>query len=643
MKIKTQVSISLIIFAILAILIIFSVYSSNNQLQEIDRKQQIIDEIEKGSFELYYLENDYFLHGGTRPFEQWNSKYGELSGQLKELKITDPDQQAVFNALSDSHTELQATFSDLVAVTGYAQGKEPISASQELKEFAWSTLAGQTQTMMFRSSELSQLVKAESLVVQQRNTLVISFSLAVLMVFVFLNYLIINRLVLRSISTLQKGTELIGSGNLDAKIETGGSDELGDLSLAFNEMTSNLKTARTLLLTSKSELEKGIAEHKRAEEALRESEDKYRTLFQTMAQGVVYQSSDGKIISANPAAERILGLTIDQMMGRTSIDPLWRSIHEDGSDFPGETHASMVALQTGREVHNVVMGVFNPIKGGYTWITINAVPQFMPGKDKPYQVYTTFEDTTEWKMAEQQRESLLKELARKNADLEQFTYTVSHDLKSPLITVKGFLGLLKKDAKTGDQERLQEDINHISSAVGKMEQLLTTLLELSQIGRIMNPPVRVSTKTLAEEAAEFLAIKIRNHNITVSIADDLPEVYGDRTRLVEVFTNLLDNAIKFMGDQKEPHVEITVRHEAGEEIICVKDNGIGIEPVNQSRIFSLFERLNTTIPGTGIGLTLVRRIVEVHSGRIWVESEGKGTGSTFCFTLPGVPRDKGKN
>jgi len=643
MKIKTQVSISLIVFVILASLIIFSIYHSNNQLQEITNKQQIIGEIEKGSFELYSLENDYLLHGGRRPVEQWHSKYNLLSGQLEELKITDPDQQAVFNALSDGHTELQATFSNFVAVTGSVQGNETMSASQELKEYAWSTLAGQTQMMMFRSSELSQLVKAEALQIQQRNTLIISASIAVLMVFVFLNYLIINRSVLMSISALQKGTEIIGSGNLDAKIEAGSSDELGDLSLAFNAMTSNLKTARTLLLTSKSELERGIAEQKQAVEALRESKDKYRTLFQTMAQGVVYQSSDGKIISANPAAERILGLTIDQMMGRTSIDPIWRSIHEDGSDFPGETHASMVALQTGREVHNVVMGVFNPIKGGYTWLTINAVPQFMPGKDKPYQVYTTFEDITERKMAEQQRESLLKELAQKNAELEQFSYTVSHDLKSPLITIKGFLGLLKKDAKTGDQERVQEDINHISGAAGKMEQLLTTLLELSQIGRIMNPPVRVSTKTLAEEAAEFLAIQIRNHNVTVSIADDLPEVYGDRTRLLEVFTNLLDNAIKFMGDQKEPYVEITGCHEAGEEIICVKDNGIGIEPENRSRIFSPFERLNTIIPGTGIGLTLVRRIVEVHSGRIWVESEGKGTGSTFCFTLPGVPRDKGEN
>jgi PAS domain S-box-containing protein len=135
-------------------------------------------------------------------------------------------------------------------------------------------------------------------------------------------------------------------------------------------------------------------------DTLRNSEEKYRTLFETMAQGVVYQDADGKIVSANPAAERILGLAPDQMQGRTSMDPRWRAIHEDGSDFPGETHPSMIALRTGKEVHYVVMGVFDPKTGKHRWININAVPQFRPGETKPFQVYTAFEDITEHRQAE---------------------------------------------------------------------------------------------------------------------------------------------------------------------------------------------------------------------------------------------------
>ena len=143
-----------------------------------------------------------------------------------------------------------------------------------------------------------------------------------------------------------------------------------------------------------------ITERKRIEEALRASEEKHRTLFETMAQGVVYQDSNGRIVSANPAAERILGLTLDQMQGRTSTDPRWKAIHEDGSDFPGETHPLMVALKTGKEVRNVVMGVFNPNSEEYRWININAVPRFKHGETKPFQAYATFDDITERKRTE---------------------------------------------------------------------------------------------------------------------------------------------------------------------------------------------------------------------------------------------------
>jgi PAS domain S-box-containing protein len=145
-----------------------------------------------------------------------------------------------------------------------------------------------------------------------------------------------------------------------------------------------------------------ITERRRAEDALRESEERHRLLFETMGQGVVYQDADGRIVSANPAAERILGLTIDQMQGRTSADPRWHAIREDGSDFPGETHASMIALRTGKEVSGVIMGVFNPTADSYHWISIDAVPQFRPGEDRPYRVYATFTDITERRRTEEE-------------------------------------------------------------------------------------------------------------------------------------------------------------------------------------------------------------------------------------------------
>lgn len=144
-----------------------------------------------------------------------------------------------------------------------------------------------------------------------------------------------------------------------------------------------------------------ITEKKEQDEELRRSEELFRSLFETMAQGVVYQNAAGEIIRANPASTKILGLTLDQMQGRTSMDPAWKAIMEDGRDFPGEQHPAMIALKTGRPVMNTTMGVFNPIEDRTKWININAVPQFLPGEERPYQVYTTFEDLTQRYEAEQ--------------------------------------------------------------------------------------------------------------------------------------------------------------------------------------------------------------------------------------------------
>ncbi len=154
--------------------------------------------------------------------------------------------------------------------------------------------------------------------------------------------------------------------------------------------------------------------------ALVESEEKHRTLFETMVEGVVYQDADGGIVSANPAAERLLGLSPDQMMGRTSVDPRWKSIHKDGSDFPGETHPSMVALKTGKPVNDAVMGVFNPGDETYRWLNINAVPLIRDGEEKPYRVYTTFADITQRKQAEEE--------LRKSEERYRLIFDNSHDL-----------------------------------------------------------------------------------------------------------------------------------------------------------------------------------------------------------------------
>jgi len=233
-----------------------------------------------------------------------------------------------------------------------------------------------------------------------------------------------------------------------------------------------------------------------------------------------------------------------------------------------------------------------------------------------------------------ERERLIAQLEASNAELERFTYTVSHDLRNPLVTIKGFLGMLNRDIKENRQDKIVDDFSRISGAADKMDVLLSELLELSRIGRIMNPPERIDLTELIQEAVETLDARLHSNGITVNIHPNLPHVYGDRLRLREVFENLIDNAAKYMGNQSQPLIEIGVREQAKNPIFFIKDNGMGIESRYHHKVFGLFEKLDPTVEGTGIGLALVKRIIETHGGQVWVESDGAGMGSSFCFTLP---------
>jgi PAS domain S-box-containing protein len=238
-----------------------------------------------------------------------------------------------------------------------------------------------------------------------------------------------------------------------------------------------------------------------------------------------------------------------------------------------------------------------------------------------------------------ERGILNKELETQNAELERFTYTVSHDLRSPLVTIRGFLGYLRQDAESGDLSRFDNDLKRIARAVDKMQALLNELLELSRVGRVASPPANVAFKDVVQESLDLLSGPLEAGNIRVDVIGEFPIVHVDRLRLSEVIQNLISNAIKFMGDQPSPTITISTNgtDTDGKPIFIVRDNGIGIELQYHERIFGLFNRLDPNIEGTGIGLTLVKRIVDIHGGRIWVESEfGKGT--AFLFTLP-IPED----
>ncbi len=235
---------------------------------------------------------------------------------------------------------------------------------------------------------------------------------------------------------------------------------------------------------------------------------------------------------------------------------------------------------------------------------------------------------------EKRRKRLIDELELRNAELERFSYTVTHDLKSPLITFKGYLGLLEKDLAAGRQAEVEAEISQLHSTADRMRELVADLLELSRAGRAAGPAETLCIGEIAREAVAQLSGSPVAATVRIDVAPDLPRVTANRGQLLEVLQNLLDNAIKFMGDRDDPRIEIGATVQ-GDRVVChVRDNGIGLHPAHHERIFGLFNRLDATLDGTGIGLALVRRIVETSGGSAWVESAGEGQGSTFFFTLP---------
>ena len=229
-----------------------------------------------------------------------------------------------------------------------------------------------------------------------------------------------------------------------------------------------------LLAALSAALTVALVRVKRSHEAERASERRYQTLFETMAQGVVYQNANGEIISANQAAERILGLSLDQMQGRTSTDPRWRASRPDGTDFPGSEHPAMLALKTGQPVHDVMMGIFDPTQMIQRWILISATPEFKPGESDPYQVYATFTDISE-------RIQFEKEITRGLKSKETLLRELYHRTKNNMQVICSLLMLHADQTDNEEIKKTFRDMDQRIRAMALVHQQLSENQDLSLI------------------------------------------------------------------------------------------------------------------------------------------------------------------
>jgi PAS domain S-box-containing protein len=361
-----------------------------------------------------------------------------------------------------------------------------------------------------------------------------------------------------------------------------------------------------------------ITDRKDAEEQLRDSEERFRSLSESAFEAILVHDG-GRIVDVNQALCELSGYSWHELVGR------------DGFEFISPEHRELV-------YRNLLAEYDRPYEIECVRRDGRRVPVELQARSFPFrgqvQRVVALRDVSERRKAQAVRESLIRELEAKNAELERFGYTVTHDLKAPLVTIRGFADYLERDVREGRGDRLAGDARRISEAVGRLQRLLDELFDLSRAGRPVGPPAAVAVGDLVQDALRLVRGRLPEVRARVDVREPLPVVFGDRARLVQVFERLLDNAVKYAAGEG-PLVTVEARPPAeGMAVLVVRDNGIGIEPRHRDRVFDLFEKLDPRGEGSGLGLAMVKRIVESHGGKTWLESEGVGRGASACVTLP---------
>jgi PAS domain S-box-containing protein len=436
----------------------------------------------------------------------------------------------------------------------------------------------------------------------------------------------ISSLITRPLSQMVKTVKQISDGDLKKRALVSSRDEVGHLASSFNLMVDNLQ--------------REIDERKLAEEALRKSERKYRTLVENIPQKIFFKNKNLIYVSCNENYAKDLKIQPEEITGKIDYDFYPRYLAEK---YRGDDKRIMESGITEDIEERYIQD------GQESWVHTLKTP-VKDENENVVGILGLFWDITERKLAEVELkkyrdhleeevkertaklEAANEELGIKNAELDQFTYIASHDLQEPLRKVTVFCELLEKDLSGNLPEQAKRDMNFIIDAARRMQTLVQDLLAFSRAGRKAIKMEKLSLNDCANQAIEALAIRVKETGAEIT-RDKLPQVWGDQTMLIQLYQNLISNALKFTGETR-PVIHLTAERIKGRIILGVKDNGIGIKPEYAEQIFAPFKRLHGRgkYEGTGIGLAICRKTVERHGGKIWVESE-LGKGAHFKFTI----------
>jgi PAS domain S-box-containing protein len=367
-----------------------------------------------------------------------------------------------------------------------------------------------------------------------------------------------------------------------------------------------------------------ITERKKMEDSLKASENKYRVLVENLPQRVFFKGKDSVYVSCNENYARDLKINPDEITGKTDYDFYPQGLAEK---YRADDKRIMESGKR-EEIEEKY------IRDGQEFIVFTVKTPVRDQNGNIAGIFGIFWDITERKKIEEQIRNYSIELEKSNKELDDFTYIISHDLKEPLRSIDAFSGFVLDDYKDKLDAEGKNYLERIRVNAIKMQELIEDLLDITRIERKRNPFEEIETGELVKEVKLRLEYAIKEKNVELIVSDSLPRIFCDRVRLTEVFANLVSNAIKF-NDKPKPVIEIGCSEKDGFYEFYVKDNGPGIEEQYFEKIFEIFQRLGhrEETEGTGAGLTIARKIVQMHKGKVWVESK-VGEGATFYFTIP---------
>ena len=490
---------------------------------------------------------------------------------------------------------------------------------------------------------------------------IIAVSLILIAVSILIAFFITHSIT-KPAAELSKGVEIIGKGNLKHRVKVKTRDELGMLAASFNQMTKDL----SIVTASRDELNQEIVNRKKAEKQLKASEEFSSSLLNNSPNPIIGINPDTSIDYVNPSLERLTGFSAEELKGKKAPYPFWRK--EKRKVILSDLKAAMQKGAQGFEEE------FRKKSGEHFWVEITSLPIFQKRKFVYY--IANWVDITNRKQMEDELvqhrkhlEEMLRERTKRvlevehlnrdmeklmvdlrasnetlegksreleaaNKELEAFTYSVSHDLRAPLRAISGFAQIISKRHRSSLNKEGRHYFDNIVQASAHMGTLIDDLLEYARVGRKGVQFQQVSLKDSITQVLGILSDQITEADAQISLPEEMPTIQADKTLLEQIFSNLIGNALIYHRPDVTPHITVSSQKENSHIIVTVSDNGIGIPPEFQDKIFTIFQRLHgqDEYPGTGIGLSVVKKSVKLLGGQVWVQSE-EGEGSTFYVRL----------